>query len=948
MLMLLSLTGQPLDAAVIRALTRYAPALLSTTSALLMAASILIAPSADAATPTASQLQQLKQLPRAQQEQLARQYGLDLDSLSTSSIDNGQRNAKKAPQYPERIGGTDTVAEDRLQRESRTDRDGALKPFGYAFFDGKPASMASIFDLPLPNDYQIGPGDTLDIQVFGKENQQYDLTVKRDGDIHFPKYGPMQVAGETFGEVREQIKAMFEQRVIGVNVTVDIGAMRTMQVYLAGDVKQPGAYTVNGLTTVTQALLASGGIKTSGSLRDIQLKRNGKVIETLDLYDLLLSGDSSNDVRLLKGDTLFVPARGDQVAVEGEVLRPALYELNGPTTLASAINMAGGALPEGYLSSVSVKRVTESGIQQFSLDMSTAKGQSFMVKNGDDIKIAKSNDALDNAVVLRGEVVRQGAYNFESGMTIADLVSNAQRDLKPTADLNYALVVREIDAERNIEVLQFKLGRAIDQPNSSDNLRLQQGDQVFVFNNGIDSEFWDKTDDSHRQKSQLNPSLYQQSIDDPKNTINQEMGAYPQDARSQRSRQNRQRTEQQKSGENRISRALIDPTTGAEVQLQNIHKQPQLVKALNQQDEQGQPSRREQELEPIIERLKGQANIESNAAIVEVSGAVKYPGVYPLPANASFEQLLDAAGGLTEAAYLRQAEITRRQVVDDRLTVRHYPIDLKEALKSEGPRFAIHRQDRINIKTKPNWHKDNTVELQGEVRFPGVYAFERGETIQDVIERAGGLTEFAYPKGAVFSRERLKRQEEERLKMLNRQLQQEISSLALRRQTSSAQYTTSPSEALSLAEELQNAEAVGRMVISLPRALEGDDVANIMIENGDKLYVPPKNPVVSIMGEVQFTSNQLFEPGMTVSDYIESAGGTKQQADTDRIYVVRADGSVMMPNNSFWFSRSQKQLEPGDTIIVPIDTDYLDGLSTASTATQILYQMGVAWKAVKD
>lgn len=889
-----------------RGLTHCAPALLSCAPALLLGAAMLTtAPHAEAATPTASQLQQLKQLPRAQQEQLARQYGVDLDSLSTSSSDNEQQNANTPPETPERIGGEQSQSDNiRHPGKASSQDDDTLKPFGYAFFDGKPASMASVDDLPLPSDYQIGPGDTLDIQVFGKENQQYNLTVKRDGNIHFPKYGPMQVAGETFGKVREQIKAMFEQRVIGVDVTVDIGAMRTMQVYLAGDVKQPGAYTVNGLTTVTQALLASGGIKTSGSLRDIQLKRNGKVIETLDLYDLLLAGDSSNDVRLLKGDTLFVSARGAQVAIEGEVLRPALYELNGPTTLASAINMAGGALPEGYLSSVSVKRVTESGIQQFSLDMSTSKGQAFTVKNGDDIKIAQSNDALDNAVVLRGEVVRQGAYNFESGMTIADLVSNAQRDLKPTADLNYALVVREIDAERNIEVLQFKLGQAIDHPSSSDNLRLQQGDQVFVFNNGIDSQYWDQRQSAKVDKSRLNKKT---------------------------------------SGD-----TYIDAETGAEVQSQTKQNESKLAKKLAERDDEGERSLREQELEPIIERLKHQANNQYNAAVVELGGAVKYPGVYPLPANASFEQLLDAAGGLTEAAYLRQAEITRRQVVEGRLTVRHYPVDLNKAIKGEGPQFAIHRQDRINIKTKPNWHKNNTIELQGEVRFPGVYAFERGETIQDVIERAGGLTEFAYPKGSVFSRERLKRQEEERLKMLNRQLQQEISSLALRRQTSSAQYTTSPSEALSLAEELQNAEAVGRMVISLPRALEGDDVANIMIENGDKLYVPPKNPVVSIMGEVQFTSNQLFEPGMTVSDYIESAGGTKQQADTDRIYVVRADGSVMMPNNSFWFSRSQKQLEPGDTIIVPIDTDYLDGLSTASTATQILYQMGVAWQAVKD
>lgn len=900
---------------------------------------------AHAATPTASQIQQLKQLPRAQQEQLARKYGVDLERLTANTANQNLQTPPSTTPLPERIGGSQALLESAPQEKLPSN---TLEPFGYAFFDGQPTPMVAVHDLPLPNDYRVGPGDVLDIQVFGKENQVYQLTVKRDGYIHFPEYGPMQVADETFGRVREQIRTMFAERVIGVDVTVDISAMRTMQIYLAGDVKQPGAFTVSGLTTITQALIASGGVKTTGSLRNIQLKRDGKVINTFDLYSLLLNGDASNDVRLLKGDTLFVPARGPQVKVDGEILRPALYELKDDTTLLDVITMAGGALPEGYLSSISVKRVTESGVQPFTLDVSTTKGQNFAVKNGDSVHVAKSNNALDNAVVLRGEVVRQGAYHFEPGMAIADLIQNT-RDLKPTADLNYALVVREVDAERNIDVLQFKLGTAINQPNSSENIRLHKGDQVFVFNNGIDSQFWDQTDiDEYEKKDAQDTLLRQQFSQESHNTNASLLGGYTTNTVTQRDDTNAQQMGYSQNIENQSPRVFIDPETGAEVQLQSVQNQTQLVKALTQNDEDGQPSRREKELEPIIERLKDQANIESNAAIVEVSGAVKYPGLYPLPVDATFQQLLDAAGGLTEAAYLGQAEITRRQVIDGRLTVRHYPIDVKKAIRGEGQQLTIHRQDRINIKTKPNWHKDNVIELQGEVRFPGVYAFERGETLQDVIERAGGLTEFAYPKGAVFSRERLKRQEEERLKMLNRQLKQEISSLALRRQTSSAQYTTSPSEALSIAEELQNAEAVGRMVISLPRALQGDDVANIMVESGDKLYVPPKNPVVSIMGEVQFASNQLFEPGMTVSDYIESAGGTKQQADTDRIYVVRADGSVMMPNNSFWFSRNQKQLEPGDTIIVPIDTDYLDGLSTASTATQILYQMGIAWKAVND
>ncbi|MBF4302243.1 SLBB domain-containing protein, partial [Vibrio anguillarum] len=236
----------------------------------------------------------------------------------------------------------------------------------------------------------------------------------------------------------------------------------------------------------------------------------------------------------------------------------------------------------------------------------------------------------------------------------------------------------------------------------------------------------------------------------------------------------------------------------------------------------------------------------------------------------------------------------------------------------------------------------------GEVKFPGTYTFARGETLSDVIARAGGFTRFAYPAGAVFSRESLKRQEQERLKLLNVQLKQEIASLALRRQSSSASYTTSPNDAMAIAEELEKTEALGRLVIDLKQAVAGDSTNNIMLESGDKLYVPALQPILSVMGEVQFASNHTYRPGMSIEDYISAAGGTKKQADTDRIYVIRADGSVMLPNNSFWFSRKSKPLEPSDTIVVPIDTDYLDGLSTLTSATQILYQIGVAWSAIKD
>ncbi len=256
-------------------------------------------------------------------------------------------------------------------------------------------------------------------------------------------------------------------------------------------------------------------------------------------------------------------------------------------------------------------------------------------------------------------------------------------------------------------------------------------------------------------------------------------------------------------------------------------------------------------------------------------------------------------------------------------------------------------KDRLNVFTKPGWREDNSVELFGEVVFPGKYTFNRGETIKDVVARAGGLTRFAYADGAIFSRKSLREQEAQRVKMINQQLKDEIASMSLRRQSSSARYTTSPSEAMAIVDELDNAEPVGRMVIDLASIIDGVESEDVMLENEDKIYIPPQRKVVSVIGEVQFASSHIHRNAATVKDYLNMAGGTKRQADKDRIYVIRANGSVMMPNNSFWFSNKVDELKPGDTIVVPIDTDYLDSLSAWTSATQILYQMGVAWSAIQ-
>lgn len=848
-------------------------------------------------TPTAAQISQFQSLPKAQQEALAKQYGVDISTLTGGGGSSATTAIQQAPVL-EPAAPASTKTNVANTNGGQVSANGLLS-FGYDVFSGNGLGLTVVDNLPVPLDYQMGPGDVISVQTFGKTNQNLSLTIDRDGSINLPDIGPVAVSGQTFTQLRKQLNDIIKRKTIGVDVSVTMGAMRTMQVFIAGEAVQPGAYNVNGLTTITQALIASGGVKQTGSLRHIQLLRKGKVVSEFDLYDLLIKGDTSKDIRLSSGDTLFIPVRDSRVSIEGEVVRPALYEIKGETNTAQLLALAGGATPSAYLSRVGVRRTSAQGLEQFTLDLSTKSGRDFVLKNGDEVTLSAVSMSLKNAIAVRGEVVRQGAMKVTEGMTIRDAIGSIEDGLKPSADLNYALLVREVNANQDIEVYQFSLLNALTKGNSADNLVLQEKDQLFVFDNGLAQGYW--------------------------------FGSYA----NSKVKAN--------GGDANKTREVLDAQTGAivvkdEATALNIAGTDKVSDAAELRK-----ASREALLEPIVERLKEQASYGQPAKLVEISGAVKFPGLYPLANNTTVKTLLAASGGLTEEAFLASAELTHRQVQGDSSTIERINFSLQDAMNGQSD-VTLGAQDHLIIKSQPGWQEGMVIELQGEFVFPGTYTFKRGETLKDVIARAGGFTEFAYPAGAVFSRERLKRQEAERLKFLNAQLKQEISGLALRRQTTG----TDPAQAIAIVDQLDKAEPVGRLVVDLETAMTGDALANLMLEKGDKLFVPALNPVVSIVGEVQFASNHTFNPNLTVEDYIAAAGGTKRQADTGRIYIVKSNGSVELPNNSFWFSRHNDPLEPGDTIIVPINTDYLDGLSTLSTATQILYQLGVAWSAVKN
>jgi polysaccharide biosynthesis/export protein len=196
-----------------------------------------------------------------------------------------------------------------------------LRPFGYDLFANVPTTFAPATDIPVPADYVVGPGDTLEVLLIGQRGGQFTLTVGRDGVVDFPELGPIAVAGMRFASAKDLLEQRVAEQMIGMRANVSMGALRSIQVFVLGEAAQPGSYTVSGLSTITNALFASGGVKPIGSLRNIQLKRSGQVVRTLDLYDLLLNGDTSNDARLLPGDVIFIPPVGITVAITGEVPR---------------------------------------------------------------------------------------------------------------------------------------------------------------------------------------------------------------------------------------------------------------------------------------------------------------------------------------------------------------------------------------------------------------------------------------------------------------------------------------------------------------------------------------------------------------------------------------------------------------------------------------------------
>jgi protein involved in polysaccharide export with SLBB domain len=632
-----------------------------------------------------------------------------------------------------------------------------------------------------------------------------------------------------------------------------MGDLRSIRVFVLGEAEKPGSYTVSGLSTMTNALFVSGGVKPIGSLRNIELKRNGRLVSVLDLYDLLLHGDTSGDRQLMPGDVIFIPPIGTTATVYGAVRRPAIYELKKEKTADQLIDLSGGLSPDADGKLAQLERIEPSRLREMrNIDLDDA-GRNTEIMNGDKLRIPAIRPTLENSVELTGDVFRPGAFQYKSGLRLTDILGSFD-ELRPEADRHYVVIRREVPPENRVEVISADLERALGARGSEADPLLRARDRIIVL---------DLTANRYRAVS------------------------------------------------------------------------------------------------PILDDLRRQASATALARTVVIVGEIKVPGAYPLEPSMRVSDLIRAGGMLDDGAYTGEAELTRFEVIDgkERQTAL-ITINLSAISHNEpGADLQLKPYDFLLIKKTPKWDALGSIEFVGEIRHPGTYPIHQGETLSSALRRAGGLTDIAFDEGAIFIREELKQRETEQLEALSNRLQSDLAALSLEAVSTSAATNGSggggSAQALAigqqLVQQLHNTKPVGRLVVDLHHVIKGPagGTGDVLLQNGDKLLIPKRTQDITVLGEVQNPTSHIYRAGLSRDDYIAKSGGATQRADRKRIYIVRANGDVVAGGRIGWFRRSRSaDLRPGDTIVVPLDTERVAPLPLWTSITTIVYNLAIAILAI--
>lgn len=837
----------------------------------------------------------------------------------------------------ERELGMDATAEAAVPQPFRLP---PLRQFGYDFFRPAAPGFPPATEVPVPSDYVLGPGDRVVVTLWGSLDGRYELEVDRSGEITLPRVGTVRVWGTRFGDLREVVRAQLARVFKDFELDVNLGKLRLLSVFVVGEVQAPGGYRVSALSTVLNALSLAGGPARRGTLRAVEVRRDGRVVETLDLYDFFLRGDKSRDVRLQDGDTVFVPVIGPVAGIGGNVRRPAVYELRGEKTLRDLLALAGGIEPTGYLQRVQISRVEAhqrvlvrdfqlSGPPEGDLD---AQAAVVAIQDRDVVKVFPIDRSLQGYVRLAGYALRPGDYAFRPGMRVRDLV--LPDNLLPEYYPGVAELTRLHPPDFHPRVSFLDLGRALAGEPEHDR-ELWEFDTVRLFSR------WEMEERPQvgARGEVLRPGTYRLLQGMRLRDLVMQAG-------------NLTRNASRKSAE------LLRVRQTATVR-ETYRVTVDLERALAGDQE------HDLALAPDDQLVVHQAPLIPVADYtVKVSGEVRRPGEVRLREGMTVRDLLQEAGGPHPIrAYLKNAELNRIRIEHGTVTSFPLVLDLERALAGDPLHdVALEPYDELIVRRLPNWVEETEryVTLGGEVRFPGLYPIYKGERLSSVLERAGGFTDKAYLRAARFTRVSVREQQQLRLAEVIQRAEADIA----QKQADLASVASSEEELQSTQvaleglrrslDELRLVQAQGRVVLALAplpelRATPYD----IELLGGDALHVPPASNAVTVLGQVYNPTTVLALPGRTVGDFLAQAGGPTREAAEKEVYVIRADGSVVsrqqgsVDGRQNWFERSSgrflnMELHSGDTVVVPRKLDRIAWMREIKDITQILANVALS------
>jgi len=713
----------------------------------------------------------------------------------------------------------------------------SLPVFGRKLFDEAPTTFAPLDRIPVPANYVLGPGDELLIHVWGKIDLDTRATVDRNGQIFVPTIGALTVAGLPYEQLQSFLRSAFAKLYKDFDLNVTLGQLRSIQVFVLGSARQPGVYTISSLSTLVNALFASGGPSATGTMRHIQLRRGDRAITEFDLYDLLRRGDKSHDVPLLPGDVIYIPPAGAQVAMIGSVNEPGIYEIKGDESVASALDDAGGLTNLADEDRVLLERIENHEsrhVESFALD---ASGMKRVLRDGDLLRVYPLSPRFDNAVTLRGNVAQPGRYAWREGMRISDLIPSRQ-----------FLLTRDYWNRQNFLVPQ-RMGHPFGF--SPGQFNLQAGTNVER-----------ETNPPSGYNAQTEPNA--QNRFNPPAVINTQPGFNGEVGANTQTGMNPQAGVNPQTGFNAASGA--NPQTGINAQA---------------------------EFNP-----RGETSFEAARNSEEINWDY-----------AAIERL-------------DEHDLSTRLIAFNLANAIDNPASADNAVLQPGDVVTIFSEKDIPL---PVDKHAAFVRVDGEVNAPGVYRISPGETLRDLVKRAGGLTPHSYLYASQLTRISTRRAEELEIRQSTAQMQRDL--LARNAAASSLSAANSGEQQAqlnaqqALIAQLAAVQPTGRVVLAIkPDADSVEDIPGFPLEDGDAFYIPSELNTVQVSGAVYNENAFRYERGKRLYAYLNDAGGPTRQADTRRIFLIRADGTVIsrQTHGEFWRSDFDKTtLLPGDAIIVP-------------------------------